>query len=175
MKLFIDRFPAKLGKILLVHDDAGNLRALDFADFEDRMHRLLRLHYGMVSLVPRAAPEGTAANLRAYFSGNFDALDNIPIATGGTVFQRNVWAALRAIPAGQSTSYGALARQIGQPTACRAVGAANGANPIGIVVPCHRVVGAAGTLTGYAGGLARKAWLLGHEGVRGSVYSGAAA
>jgi methylated-DNA-[protein]-cysteine S-methyltransferase len=87
------------------------------------------------------------------------------VATNGTDFQKSVWHALRAIPAGQTVTYGELARRLGQPTAMRAVGLANGANPIGIVVPCHRVVGANGTLTGYAGGLERKRWLLAHESV----------
>ena len=86
------------------------------------------------------------------------------MATNGTPFQRRVWAALRAIPAGETTSYGALARLLDAPGASRAVGLANGANPIGIVVPCHRVIGADGSLTGFGGGLARKQWLLQHEG-----------
>ena len=84
--------------------------------------------------------------------------------TNGTEFQRDVWAALRTIPAGQTRTYGELAKQINRPAAVRAVGMTNGANPIGIVVPCHRVIGANGTLTGYAGGLERKRWLLEHEG-----------
>jgi methylated-DNA-[protein]-cysteine S-methyltransferase len=86
------------------------------------------------------------------------------VATGGTPFQRLVWAALREIAAGRTLSYAALAGRIGRPTAIRAVGLANGANPVGVVVPCHRVVGSDSTLTGYGGGLARKRWLLEHEG-----------
>ena len=86
-------------------------------------------------------------------------------ATAGTPFQRSVWAALVEIPAGETVSYAALARRIGRPAAVRAVGLANGANPVGIVVPCHRVIGSNGALTGYGGGLPRKAWLLRHEGV----------
>ena len=84
----------------------------------------------------------------------------------GTPFQRAVWAALRRIPAGETLSYGQLAAQIGKPKAVRAVGLANGSNPVGVVVPCHRVIGADGSLTGYGGGLPRKLWLLEHEGAR---------
>ena len=88
----------------------------------------------------------------------------LPVETGGTEFQREVWRALRAIPAGETRSYGALASSIGRASAVRAVGLANGANPIGVVVPCHRVIGQNGALTGYAGGIERKRWLLAHEG-----------
>ena len=109
-------------------------------------------------------PAAIAAALDAYFAGDLNALDAVPIETGGSEFQRSVWAALRAIPAGTTTGYGRLAAQLGKPGAARAVGLANGSNPIGIVVPCHRVIGADGTLTGYAGGVARKEWLLRHEG-----------
>jgi methylated-DNA-[protein]-cysteine S-methyltransferase len=99
----------------------------------------------------------------AYFSGELTAIDTLPVATGGTEFQRLVWSELRRIPCGASISYSELARRIGRPAAVRAVGLANGANPIGIVVPCHRVIGANGTLTGYGGGIERKRWLLAHE------------
>jgi methylated-DNA-[protein]-cysteine S-methyltransferase len=99
-------------------------------------------------------------------AGDIASLDGIPTESDGTPFQREVWAALRQIPAGETWSYGRLAAHIGRPAAVRAVGLANGANPIGVVVPCHRVIGASGGLTGYAGGLERKRWLLAHEGVR---------
>jgi methylated-DNA-[protein]-cysteine S-methyltransferase len=108
-------------------------------------------------------PAGAATALAAYFRGDLDALDAIAVDPIGTDFQRRVWAALRTIPHGETTSYGVLARRLGMPTASRAVGAANGANPIWIVVPCHRVIGASGALTGYAGGLDVKRWLLEHE------------
>jgi methylated-DNA-[protein]-cysteine S-methyltransferase len=101
--------------------------------------------------------------LKAYFGGDIDAIDALKTHSLGTPFQAKVWAALRAIPAGETRSYGQIAAQIGSPMAMRAVGLANGANPIGIVVPCHRVIGADGTLTGYGGGLPRKEWLLKHE------------
>jgi methylated-DNA-[protein]-cysteine S-methyltransferase len=100
--------------------------------------------------------------LRAYFAGELRDFD-LPLALDGTDFQRRVWNALRDIPFGTAISYGELARRIGQPSASRAVGAANGRNPVAIIVPCHRVIGADGALTGYGGGLDRKRWLLQHE------------
>ncbi len=103
------------------------------------------------------------AALRAYFAGDLTAIDNLPVETAGTLFQRLVWRALREIPCGQTISYAQLAQRIGRPAAARAVGLANGANPVSIVVPCHRVIGASGSLTGYGGGLERKRWLLTHE------------
>ena len=145
----LDRIATPLGEVLVVFDHEGVVRAFDFADYEERMRRLLRLHYGAVSLEAGAAPAGVREAV-----------------TGGTAFQRRVWAALTEIPAGRTETYGQLAARIGAPTAVRAVGLANGANPVGVIVPCHRVVGASGKLTGYAGGLERKKWLLEHEGAR---------
>ena len=165
MQLQHDAFASPLGTILVVHDKDRNLRALDFADHEDRMHRLLRLHYGQVQLMAATAPEPTTEALRHYFDGDLGALATISVQTGGTPFQRHVWSALRDIPAGRTHTYGGLAAQIGSPKAMRAVGLANGANPVAIVVPCHRVIGANGALTGFGGGLHRKQWLLEHEGV----------
>jgi len=107
----------------------------------------------------------TVGKRSASCAGVLSALDAIPVHTSGTPFQCEVWAALRAIPAGQTLSYGALAQAIGRPAAIRAVGHANGANPLSVVVPCHRLIGASGSLTGYGGGLERKRWLLAHEGV----------
>jgi methylated-DNA-[protein]-cysteine S-methyltransferase len=108
-------------------------------------------------------PSEAGRSLQAYFEGDLDAITRLPTATNGTDFQRAVWDALRRIPVGHTISYGALALQIGRPTATRAVGLANGANPIAIVIPCHRVIGANASLTGYGGGLDRKRWLLAHE------------
>ena len=164
MQLRIDEYASPVGTILLVHDGADHLRALDFGDYEPRMHRLLRLHYGTVELTRAPAPTHTRSALARYFEGDFSALNAIPVTTGGTVFQRQVWSALRTIAAGQTRTCGALAVQLGSPRAMRAVGLANGANPVAIVVPCHRVIGANGTLTGFGGGLPRKQWLLEHEG-----------
>lgn len=164
MKLLIDRFPSPIGDVLLV-SDGQNLRAMEFWDSEARLHQLLRLHYGSYSLHEARNPAGLSALIERYMEGDLRVIEDIPIATGGTPFQRQVWAALRAIPLGTTVSYGALARQIDRPKAVRAVGVANGANPISIVVPCHRVIGSNGTLTGYGGGVERKRWLLRHEGV----------
>ena len=108
-------------------------------------------------------PGGVSSALKAYFDGELTAIDGLAVCADGTPFQQTVWRALRDIPCGQTISYSTLARRIGRPTAVRAVGLANGSNPVGIVVPCHRVIGANGTLTGYGGGLDRKRWLLAHE------------
>ncbi len=155
--------------MLLIHDPEGRVHALDFHDFEPRMRRLLRVRHGAggndVALQDRTAPAAIRRALRDYFAGDLTATDTIPVAMHGTPFQRDVWAGLRTIRAGTTLSYGALARQLGRPKAVRAVGLANGANPVAIVVPCHRVIGADGSLTGYGGGLDRKRWLLAHEGI----------
>jgi methylated-DNA-[protein]-cysteine S-methyltransferase len=127
------------------------------------MHRLLREHYGEYQLEKGAAPASVTRSLDAYFDGDLNALASVRTATGGTPFQRAVWRALRAVKPGTTKSYSQIAARIGRPTASRAVGAANGSNPIAIVVPCHRVIGANGALTGYGGGLPRKRWLLDHE------------
>ncbi|WP_339915590.1 methylated-DNA--[protein]-cysteine S-methyltransferase [uncultured Brevundimonas sp.] len=163
-QLTLDRITTPVGELLLVTDGDGAVRALDFDDFEDRLMRLLTRHYGPVVLTPGRAPAAVRAAIDAYFGGDRRALDGLTVRTGGTEFQRQVWAALRAIPTGETRSYGQLAAAIGKPKAVRAVGLANGANPVGIIVPCHRVIGADGSLTGYAGGLERKRWLLAHEG-----------
>jgi methylated-DNA-[protein]-cysteine S-methyltransferase len=161
----IDRIASPLGTLLVVCDDASRLRALDFHDYEPRMQRLLRTHYGEqgFELVTGRAPAAVAEALAAFFAGALHAIESIEVRTGGTPFQRRVWSALRRIPSSVTHSYGELARAIGKPSAARAVGLANGANPVVIVVPCHRVIGADGSLTGFGGGIERKRWLLEHE------------
>lgn len=161
--LTLDRIGSPVGEMLVATDAEGAVRALDFHDYEARFLRLLGRHYGEVVLVPGPAPEAVRQAVQAYFSGDLSAFDGVPVKTGGTDFQRAVWRALRTIPAGETWAYGRLAAVVGSPKAVRAVGLANGANPIAIIVPCHRVIGANGTLTGYAGGIERKRWLLAHE------------
>lgn len=167
-RLTLDRIETPLGEVLLVTDADGAVRALDFADFEPRMMKLLARYFGAVELSEGLAPEAVRTAVQAYFHGDAHALEGLTTRTGGTDFQRQVWAALKTIPAGQTRSYAQLAAMIGRPSAVRAVGLANGANPIALIAPCHRVVGANGTLTGYAGGLERKRWLLAHEAGRAS-------
>jgi methylated-DNA-[protein]-cysteine S-methyltransferase len=163
-----ERIPTAVGTLILLTDEQDRLRALDWEDYDPRMRNLLRLQYGVdgVHWVDRHRSSSVRQRLDSYFAGDLSAIDSIAVETHGTAFQHEVWAALRRIPVGQTLSYGALARKIGRPKAVRAVGMANGANPVGIVVPCHRVIGADASLTGYGGGLPRKRWLLEHEGVK---------
>lgn len=165
-RFILDLMTTPIGIMLIVSDEEANLRALDWTGFETRMHRLLARHYGPdgARLHDGKAAPAILHALEAYFSGALTAIDDLAVKTGGTAFQRDVWAALRRIHPGETWSYGKLASEIGRPNAVRAVGLANGANPIGLVVPCHRVIGANAKLTGYAGGLERKRWLLQHEG-----------
>lgn len=160
----LDRLETPIGVALLVTDDEGFLRALDWSDYEARLNLLLRRHYGNFALADGPAPKTLVRALKGYFSGDLQQLTTIKWRTGGTAFQRNVWTALQNIPPGRTSSYGELAVRLSTPNAARAVGLANGANPISVVVPCHRLIGSDGSLTGYAGGLKRKQWLLEHEG-----------
>jgi methylated-DNA-[protein]-cysteine S-methyltransferase len=164
LALTIDCLETPIGELLLVVDGEGRLRAVDWRDYEDRMLLLLRRYCAPRGCTLAPGRAAATAPLAAYFKGDLAAIDGLPVAPGGTQFQRRVWTALRRIPCGQTVSYAALAKEIGHPSAVRAVGHANGANPVSVVVPCHRVIGADGTLTGYGGGLARKHWLLAHEG-----------
>lgn len=162
--LTLDRFATPIGEAVVVTDSSGVICAMDWSDYETRMRRLLRRHHPGAGLVDGRAPAGVREAFEAYFAGATDALRPLAWRTNGTPFQRAVWSALCEIPAGETRSYSGLASRIGKPAAVRAVGLANGSNPISLIVPCHRVIGANGTLTGYGGGLARKQWLLAHEG-----------
>jgi methylated-DNA-[protein]-cysteine S-methyltransferase len=164
VRLRLDRAPSPIGELLIVTDEAGVLRALDFHDHAHRLDRLLKIHYGAMRPEAGAAPVAIREALDAYFAGAFAALNAMAWATNGTPFQTAVWTALTKIPAGQTITYSELARRVGRPTAIRAAGHANGANPLSLVAPCHRVIGANGALTGYGGGIERKRWLLAHEG-----------
>jgi methylated-DNA-[protein]-cysteine S-methyltransferase len=170
----LDRLTTPIGVALLVTDGDGVLRALDWEDYEARMRQLLRLQCGAVELKEARAPAAVKTALSGYFKGDLDRLGEIAWRVAGTPFQRKVWNALPKIPAGSTLSYGALAAKLGAPRAMRAVGHANGANPISVVVPCHRLIGANGSLVKYGGGLERKRWLLQHEGVEALVIPGRA-
>ncbi len=132
--------------------------------FVERDRTKLERNFGAFEAEPVEEALGVRGALQRYFEGDIGALENLPAEGAGTPFQREVWAALRTIRPGETTTYGALAKKLGREGAQRAVGAANGANPIGLIVPCHRVIGHANKLTGYGGGLDRKHWLLRHEG-----------
>lgn len=169
MNLTLLRLASPLGTLLLV-SDAEALRLLEFEDHEDRLNRALS------RLVPQPTltagdSSGASRHLAAYFEGDLNALAAIAVRPHGTEFQQRVWSALRRIPAGTTTNYGSLAAAISAPRASRAVGHANGANPIPIVIPCHRLIGANADLTGYGGGLDRKAWLLRHEAANAKVQA----
>jgi methylated-DNA-[protein]-cysteine S-methyltransferase len=160
----LDVIRTPIGELAIVADGTGALRAVEWIDHEGHLVEHLRRHYGSdVVLARRANPGGLTAAIAAYFAGNLAAIDGLSVETRGTPFQRAVWSALRTIPCGTTVTYSEIARRIGRPAAVRAVGLANGANPVGVVVPCHRVIGKGGTLVGYGGGLERKRWLLAHE------------
>jgi methylated-DNA-[protein]-cysteine S-methyltransferase len=165
LRLLKDQFETPIGEMAIVVDREGRLRAVDWTDHSGRMLNLLQRHYGKngFTLEPAQNPGGLTDLLKSYFAGELRSIDALPTQTGGTPFQREVWRSLREIPCGTTVSYGELAKRIGRPKAVRAVGLANGANPIGVVVPCHRVIGSSGSLTGYGGGIERKRWLLNHE------------
>ena len=163
MEFIIDSMTTPIGEIRII-SDGENLRALDFEDYEPRMLKLLQRQYGQVGFRDGENPGDATVRLGAYFAGDLEAITSLRVASNGSEFQQQVWRMLRNIPSGKTWSYGQLAKAIGKPSASRAVGLANGSNPIAIVVPCHRVIGADGSLTGYGGGLARKQWLLQHEG-----------
>jgi methylated-DNA-[protein]-cysteine S-methyltransferase len=164
IQLKTDTIDSEIGPIVIVTDSRA-LCALDFGDCEERMKELLTRRFEEIVLRQEANPLGVSEKVHAYLAGNLHALDGVAVDPGGTEFQRTVWTALRMIPVGTTRTYGQLAASIGRPTASRAVGLANSLNPVAIAIPCHRVIGSNASLTGYAGGLQRKQWLLRHEGV----------
>lgn len=151
-----------IGPIHMVADGKV-LLAMEFGDVEHRLMPMLRARYGAEIALDQDDLGEIAAAVRAYFAGDLHALDAVDVDGGGTDFQRQAWQALRAIPPGETRTYGQMAALLGRPNAARAVGMANALNPISLVVPCHRLVGSNGALTGYGGGIARKHWLLEHE------------
>lgn len=160
----IEHLPTPIGAMLVVSDEQQRLRALGWEDLQARLQRQLATLYGSrLELRPGRTSALIRNALHGYIEGKLDAIEAIPVETGGTAFQRSVWDELRRIPAGTTMTYSDLAVRIDRPKAVRAVGHANGSNPICVVVPCHRLVGSNGSLTGYGGGLHRKRWLLDHE------------
>ncbi len=163
MTITITELSSPLGDLRLARcNDA--VVGLAFTEGWERVEEFLVRRFGGAFRPRAGAAPDVAEALRRYFDGELDAVTRLPLDPGGTGFQQSVWRALRAVPAGRTTFYGAIARAIGAPKAARAVGAASGANPIWLAIPCHRAIGNDGHLTGYAGGLERKRWLLGHEG-----------
>lgn len=163
VELMTDEIRSDVGTIVIAARD-GRLCGLDYDDGRPRLMALLAARYGGVRLRPIRDPFGFGGRIGAYLAGQLEAVDGIPVETGGTTFQQRVWEALRRIPVGTTLAYADLARALGRGTAPRAVGAANARNPVAIVIPCHRLIGTDSSLTGYAGGLWRKRWLLRHEG-----------
>jgi methylated-DNA-[protein]-cysteine S-methyltransferase len=167
MRIFRSIISTPVGEMLTLASDDG-LCALEFTGPDIRLTRLeARLHR---HFPPHEIEDGESAViartrqwLAAYFAGESAEIGDLPLDMRGAAFEKRVWKALTRIPPGETTSYGAIAKALGSAGASRAVGAANGANPIAIIVPCHRVIGASGGLTGYGGGLDRKTWLLNHE------------
>ena len=157
-----DLVPSPVGSLLVSAEDEG-LTSVWFAPHEGRIGADWVRDRGGTDVASRTLASARA-QLEAYFAGSLRAFD-VPLAPTGTPFQLRVWEALRRIPFGETISYSTLARRIGSPDAVRAVGAANGRNPLPIIVPCHRVIGADGSLTGFGGGIERKRWLLDHEGL----------
>jgi methylated-DNA-[protein]-cysteine S-methyltransferase len=179
LTLALSRLETPIGVAFIATDDQGRLRVLDWEDHAERMqHGLDRIYRasGGVRLDESVAVAWPVRDrLKAFFAGDLAAIDAIPVESAGTPFQRAVWKALRKIPAGKTWTYTELAARAGKPAAVRAAGAANGLNPISVVVPCHRVIGSDGSLTGYGGGIPRKEWLLRHEGAAFKSSGGARA
>ena len=162
MNLTVSQLPTPVGAVTLVSTPEG-LAGLAFEDRVDSLWRFLEGRFGSIEPNNGGRPDPAAAELRAYFEGAIGALERIRTDAGGSEFQRRVWATLRRIPGGRTTSYNELAQSIGQPTGFRAVATANATNPVAIVIPCHRVIHADGSISGYGGGVDRKKWLLRHE------------
>lgn len=163
MELTLTEMETPAGPVRLAATELG-VCTLYFSDGWDKALRHLKTRFGDLSFQNIDDAHGAVAALRKYFKGDMRAIESVPVDIAGTPFQERVWSELRLIPVGRTISYGELARRVGSPDASRAVGAANGLNPVSIIVPCHRVIGSNGKLTGYGGGMERKRWLLEHEG-----------
>jgi len=165
LDLTIEAIETPLGGLILVAGPDGRLHASEFSDRAERLHRLLdrRIGKDRYRLHAGNTPDAVRLSLEGYFAGDLAMISTVPLARAGTGFQQEMWAALRTIPPGTTMSYAGMAMALGRTGSARAIGHANAANPFGIIVPCHRLIGSGGALTGYAGGLERKRWLLDHE------------
>jgi O-6-methylguanine DNA methyltransferase len=172
MRVEYSHYESPLGRLTLVVSPRG-LCVLGFGEFWDPRRGSQERTVGPISGRQAMPPRDVELALHAYFAGELTALDALEVDPAGTPFQRKVWSALRRVPPGRTTSYAALAEQVGCRGGARAVGAANAANPVALVIPCHRVIRADGGLGGYGGGAERKEWLLRHEGVRIQVQGAA--
>ena len=165
MNLTLSWLESPIGPLALACDDAGAVRGLSFGD---GLIGAMRREYPGAALSEGVAPAAAARQIAAYFDGDLEALTRVNWsldgATAGDGFQARVWRALAAVPAGVTISYGEMAKRAGEPGAAQAAGVALNRNPIPLILPCHRVIGADGSLTGFGGGLERKGWLLRHEG-----------
>ncbi len=165
MTLYFDTFATPLGNMTAVATDTGALCLLDFSDCSDRFERLLQRRFGSFVQAYRQNPQGIRERLADYFGtrNSHTAFNGLDLDIGGTAFQQNVWKVLKEIPYGETISYSELATRVCAPRAVRAVGSANGRNPVAIIIPCHRVIAKNGALAGYAGGVERKRQLLALE------------
>lgn len=162
MRLIVERVPTPIGPVLLTHDGKVICNT-EFQDSEERRAQELAQHFPNATFTHAKERSPFADALKRYFKGEVRAIDKLPIADIGTLFQQRAWTELRKIPPGATRGYGEQARILGTPNAARAVGHANGQNPNAIIVPCHRLRGADGNLVHYGGGLERKRWLIDHE------------
>ena len=161
MKLTLSSVDSPIGALGLATDGQGVVRGMSFGG---ALVGAMRRAYPAAALEEGAAPEAVAATLAAYFGGARDALEAVCWAVEGDHFNARVWCELARVPAGSTISYGEIARRAGEPGAAQAAGVALNRNPIPLILPCHRVIGADGALVGFGGGIARKEWLLRHEG-----------
>lgn len=169
MRIDIATIDSPIGK-LTAAAHGPRVCLVHFGPATSAVRSILRAWYPDAELVEHGNPGGAVGVLDRYFGGDLESLDELEVELNGTSFQRNVWLALRSVKAGLTMSYAQLAKRVGTPAAVRAVGAANGANPVAVVLPCHRIIGSNGSLTGYGGGLHRKRWLLNHEGVARTLF-----
>ncbi len=162
--IFCAPYNAPFGELSLLFDKDDTIFSLSFHSMRDEaFHKKLKASLGEIEIINAALSKPIKSALEAYFSGDKSAFDNLKLMPFGTPFQLSAWRALQTIPFGKTASYGDQAKKIGNPKAVRAVGGANNKNPIAIIIPCHRVIGADGKMVGFGGGISTKEWLLKHE------------